>query len=169
METTLLQSFRQNRSLDKQAIRGVMVMCLALDIVFVVTSWNLHRLVQFFTNWTLLMTFLVLSLSLYLHWKGDDRDKWVMTVHHVCFELAVTMNLVTVVVYWTLCHSETLSLPEYMSNENRLKHTYFVHAVPAIFIAVNFALSDIQMDPQHAKMYIFVGFIYGIMNCIESR
>ena len=84
-----------------------MAAILAYDIGFIVISWDFNRILLFLTNWTLVLTLLCLALSLFLH-SSDKGWLNAMAVHHSVFEIASILNVVTVVVYWTLCHSETM-------------------------------------------------------------
>ena len=74
----------------------------------------------------------------------------------------------TVVVYWTLCHAETIESSEYKNHENRILHTYFVHIVPAVFFGANFLISHVQMVPSHALIFFPITSVYAFLNFRES-
>lgn len=60
----------------------------------------------YFTNWGLFIT--IISLSLSIKCAEDinlENNIYLMGWHHLIFELALIMEIVITVVYWSLIHS----------------------------------------------------------------
>jgi hypothetical protein len=88
-----------------QVVRIVM---LALNLTVLVIELCLFPLTSFpvyFTNWGLLITIVSLSLSIKC---ASDTQLYtkisLMGWHHLIFELALIMELIITVVYWSLIH-----------------------------------------------------------------
>ena len=147
-----------------------MIGILVADIAFVIQSFGPHRLVQFFTNWTLIVTVVSLTLSYILHQMGASSKTWlsVLALHHLLFEMTALFNCITTTVYWGMLHEETMVSPEYRDFPDRQVHNYFVHAVPGIFLFINWLISDVIIKTRHFLLFAPVILVYTYMNYLES-
>ena len=143
---------------------------MVADAVFVVISFGWHRLLLFFTNWTLLATIVFLILTTILHVKGSKQKTGleILAIHHLLFEITAVFNLITMVVYWSMLHEETANSSEYAPYPNRIIHNYFVHIVPGVFWILNFFISDIIIKARHFLVFLPVVIVYIYMNYVES-
>ena len=80
------------------------------DISYVIDQFGAKHLLVKMTYITELVSSIWLTLSIILHWRGENAHKEVglftMAVHHTAFELSVLTNTITIVVYWTLLHAD---------------------------------------------------------------
>ena len=145
-----------------------MIGLLAADIVFIIQSFNAHRLIQRFSNWALIATMISLTLSYICHRLGDNSPLSLLAIHHLMFEMTALFNMITVTVYWGLLHKETMTSPEYRDFPERIIHNYFVHAVPGIFLFVNWIMSDVIIKARHFVLFMPIIIFYAYVNYLES-
>jgi heme/copper-type cytochrome/quinol oxidase subunit 3 len=70
--------------------------------------WDWHYFLVPFTNWTLIMTTLLLSSTILacIDDKAFKQDKRAMAANHLLYTFSMIMNIVVMTVYWTLLHKE---------------------------------------------------------------
>lgn len=71
------------------------------NVLFIVWIYNLHRLTLFFTNWTLIVTCIYFAVAIAASKYGTPK---LLAWHHLLFEVSAIMNIVVVVVYWSMLH-----------------------------------------------------------------
>ena len=101
--TSDLQNLKTGRK--NNGFRFLLLLLSSVGIITTVYNYNLYRLFQYFTNWTQVATFLQVLLGIVGSYK--DLGYGVLAGHHVLFEAATLMNIITVTVYWSLLHDES--------------------------------------------------------------
>jgi hypothetical protein len=80
-----------------------------VSIALIISIYGPYRLLQFFTNWTLLVT---LAYHLAGIWASRSRNLKALATHHLTFEIAMLMNIVTVSIYWGTIYKEDVKTVE---------------------------------------------------------
>ena len=111
-------------------------------------DWS--RIITKFTNWTLIITLTNLIATL-LCTHGGEKTQPKLAAAHLTFELGIIMNIVTILLYWTLLHKSALK--KYKGDAIRTLHQYTIHIFPAVGMLVNFCVTDVRMCPKH---YVFI-------------
>ena len=81
-------------------------------------------MLTYFTNWTLQLTTVFVFGSLLCSRRPDSKP--LLAVTQIAFEASMFMNLIVLIVYWSLIHVEEISK---FSGYAKL-HMYTVHIVP---------------------------------------
>ena len=150
-----------------------MIVLMVADIIFLCCSWSPWSLISYFTNWTLILDIICISLSILLHIKVIDKaseKNWLNTLayQHFLFELTAICNTITVVAYWGFLHEFAMNLDEFKDWPNRRIHARFVHAMPAVFFLLNWIMSDVVMKARHITIFIPVTSLYLVYNYLEA-
>ena len=96
-----------------------------------------------------------------------DLGYGVLAVHHVLFEAATLMNIITVTVYWSLLHDE--SYAEVKDKPVAFFLIYYIHIVPILIIFANFMITDVVFKSSHYKIIPPVGITYAYVNYLEVK
>jgi hypothetical protein len=86
-------------------IRFLLLLLNVGNIAFIVHIYNFHRLIMFFTNWTVCMTVVYFLIAIP---ASRTRSLLLLAMHHVCFEIMFMMNFIVVVVFWSLLYNEAI-------------------------------------------------------------
>ena len=145
-----------------------MLSVLSIQICLVIYEWEVHRLLRYFTNWAMIMTYLNIALSLKcsLDTKIEQKKNW-LAFHHLSFELSCPMNLVSTSIYWTLMHKDTIEDPEFASPVRQFL-MYVNHLTPFICNWINFSITDVIVASKHWISVAIFGVIYSYINYRES-
>ena len=111
---------------------------------------------------------LSLTSSYLLHAVGGKANPCLLALHHLLFEMTALFNCITVTVYWGMLHEETMASAEYRDFPDRQIHNYFVHAVPGVFLFVNWLISEIIIKTRHFLLFAPVILAYTYLNYLES-
>jgi hypothetical protein len=136
-------------------------------MVSIVLIFNLYggwRLMQYFTNWTLLITIAYHCAGM---WASRNSNLSALAVHHLLFEMAVLMNLVVMSIYWGSLHEQ--SVKDVHGNFWELVNLYWTHLVPFTSVVLNFSLTDIVVRASHARIILPVGITYAYINYLEVK
>lgn len=93
-----------------------------------------------------------------------------LAAHHILYTLSIFMNVVTVIVYWTLLHGSCLI--KYASPDASMDLTvkcYLNHIVPAIVCAANSLLTNCKLSTKFIPVLVFVFIFYGGINCYTTK
>ncbi len=71
------------------------------NVLFIIYIYGVGRLSLYFTNWTLLVTCVYLSVATFI---SDKSSYTMLAIHHMLFEVSFVMNVVVVCVYWSILH-----------------------------------------------------------------
>jgi hypothetical protein len=71
------------------------------NVLFIIYIYGVGRLSLYFTNWTLLVTCVYLSVATFI---SDKSSYTMLATHHMLFEVSFVMNVVVVCVYWSILH-----------------------------------------------------------------
>lgn len=82
-----------------------------------------------------------------------------LALHHIFFELSFVMNIVVVTVYWTCLHED--SLREARRHLGKIINCYLAHILPCFTIMLNFAITNVIIKAEHAKVVPVVAALYG--------
>ena len=147
-----------------------MVTMLTTQVGLLVYTWDAYRLVKFFTNWCLLATLFSISLSLKcsLDTAIVDKKGW-LAWHHFLFQITCPMNVICVLVYWSLLHAETITDQDISGKPIREFLMYANHITPFVFNWVNFAMTDVVMATNHWKGLQVLPPIYFYINYHETK
>jgi hypothetical protein len=84
---------------------------------------------------------------------------------HFCYSLAIIFNIVTMVVYWTFIHAE--SVIEFKENAIMLVQLTCVHSVVGICGAINTALTNFVLCKELLKRIQIIAIFYLTVNFIQ--
>lgn len=156
-------------------MRVVLLLLMLADLTFIVTLWGAYQLLVKMTYITEIMSSLWLFLSIVLHHKGSPKDSdkgkqslGLLALHHIAFELSVLTNTITMVIYWSLLHKETINSVDVSGHPIRFFHVYFCHIAPGMFVLTNFLISDVVMESSHVGCYVSPFILYCYNNYLES-
>ena len=146
-----------------------MTILMIADVGFICTSWSYQSLYRWFTNVTLCGTILSFILSMLLHSissGSNARKPWLslLACHHFLFEIMAMFNLITTVVYWGYLHPLMMVNEDFLGNQIRCYHAWFVHSAPGLFFLINWTMSDIIMKARHFFLMIPFGIMYAFTN-----
>ena len=136
--TKRLQTIGSEKQLSKNLWRGLLVALNLVSVVLIVQQYDLNRLRQYFTNWTLLVTILYLLVAIT---ASGSKSLGLLAFHHILFETALLMNIVVVTVYWSCLHTD--SRRECEGNSWKILNCYWAHIVPFASILANFYFTDV--------------------------
>ena len=88
-----------------------------------------------------------------------------LAVHHISFEVAAIMNLITMIVFWGTLYEQALSECE---NELQIVNLYISHIVPASSLLINFVLSDVRLRESHLMVIIVLSLCSAPINYMET-
>ena len=77
------------------------------------------------------------------------------------------MNIVVVVVYWSMLHQEAIDDCE--GDILRIINVYWAHLVPGFSVATNFAMTDVVIRSSHYKGLVIIAILYGFVNYHETK
>ena len=118
----------------------------------------------FFSNWAMLFSFAwIVLLTCFAAQREPSLGKHAML--HVLFEFALTLNLVTVIVYWGMIHHKVIDQYE----GGRRLNMYFVHIFPAVGIWLTRQTIELYLNPGHWKIFIPIGIVYVYINYLETK
>lgn len=89
-----------------------------------------------------------------------------LAVHHLLFEASLTAYLVVVIFYWTLLHEEQLA--HYKGRPLNIFQLYWAHIFPGLSIFINFAMTDVILRANHAKLVLVFNFVYICKNYSDT-
>lgn len=133
-----------NEPLWKNVIRFVLLSLNVYNVGLIVSIYNWHRLMMFFTNWTLLVTTLYLAVAII---ASRTRSLSVLASHHILFEISFMMNFITCSVFWAVLFDEAME--DCHGDEWQIFNLYFAHIVPGMSALINFALTDVVLARTH--------------------
>ena len=150
-------------------LRYLMISLCIFQIFLLWYSYGLRHLIQFFTIWTLWVTAINIALSIKcsLDIKIEMKKSW-LAWHHITFELAMPMNIITVVVYWSTIHAKRIREPD-MVDPIRKFSVYFAHIMPIVVNWLNFYLTDVTIKAKHSIVVFPLGIIYTYINYRETK
>jgi hypothetical protein len=99
----------------------------------------------------------------------SDASLTLLAAHHMLFEVTLMMNFVTVSVYWSSMHSD--SLLETQGDMLKIINCYWAHMGPGFSVFMNFALSDIVLRPSHVKALplVAIAYAYNDYLCVTAN
>jgi hypothetical protein len=120
-------------------------------------------MLTYFTNWTLQMTTIFVLGSLLCSSRRESKP--LLAVTQIAFEASMFMNLIVLVVYWSLIHAEEITK---FSGWAKF-HMYTVHIVPTVAFLINWACTDVVLHAGHGFGLNSIGLLYAIVNCIQTK
>ena len=158
-----IQSFSKESKI-KGLLRIALFLANANNALFIVMLYDVHRLVKYFTNITLLATIVFFTVACRVTQNSSMNQK---ACHHVLFEITMLMNLVVVIVYWPLLHED--SLEEAGDNLGKIINCYVAHIVPCASVMLNFQISDVVFKRSHIVAVPVIAVCYGVQNYYETQ
>lgn len=104
---------------------------------------------------------LCVSLKCSLDPEINKKFNW-LAIHHVSFEILSPMNLLVIIVYWSILRANVVNnecdtLVAYI-------HTTLVHSLPLLFNILTFLKTDIVVKATHAVFIVPIAIVYGFLN-----
>lgn len=130
---------------------------------------GLRSFMVYFTLWTMLATMISVGLSIVVTGLEDIHVRLgLQAVHHIFYTAAIFMNVVTMMVYWSLIHDECL-VKFGGSESDLIIRCYIGHIVPGISCFSNMWLTNSKMSYRFLPGLLVVGIIYIIINYFETK
>ena len=149
-------------------IRVVTLAALLTNFIMAIAIHPLVNLAVYFTNWAMLLSLGLTALVLKCSLDPRIREKkGVLGLTHIVFELATSINVIVVLIYWPTIHFSTIHL--YEDQFSTWFHQHLVHIFPCLSIIVIFLTTDLKIKAGHSKTFPAVGLIFGAVNCYHVK
>ncbi len=113
--------------------------------------------------WTSLFTieyFFVASMAAYL----EKVPLSILALHHILFQVTLVMNVVVMVIYWSLLYRLDMKRDIIASNPFRQWLQILIHFWPFFSVALNFLYSEVTMKKNQGYFLIPITLAYITMN-----
>jgi hypothetical protein len=145
-------------------IRVILLGINLLNVWYIIHLYEAYRLMMFFTNWTLLVTSFYFVLAIF---AVRSRSLSLLATHHVIFEISFMMNIIVVVVFWSILYEEAIEQCE--GHAGKIINVYTAHIVPGVSVFINFLITDVVVRATHVKMVVVIATMYGYVNYLEVK
>lgn len=95
------------------------------------------------------------------------RSLQLLAIHHICFEIMFMMNIIVVIVFWSLLYEEAIK--DCQGDEMKIFNVHYAHLGPGLSALINFVITDVRLTPSHVKMVFTIAAVYGYVNYIETK
>lgn len=149
----------------KQPLRILLLAANLFNVLLICYIYYPYRLIQFFTNLTLLATVVYLAIAVCAHY----RNKWltILALHHVWFEVMFMMNIIVVSVFWSSLYFEAIL--ECEGDPIKILNVYYAHICPGVSALLCFMITDVTIRASHVKIIVPIGVAYGFINYFETK
>ena len=125
-----------------------------------------HEFHQYLTNWGLVAVFSSLCISAYMPYSKTYRKKpKLMALNHALMSLAIIMQLVITVVYWTMLHKEVIKKNSH--NMTAVVYQYAAHSLPAIACTYNLSVTDFLFYRGYTTFVLSIGVLFLGINFVS--
>ena len=75
------------------------------------------------------------------------------------------LHTIVVLIYWLVLHKEAMR--EFSEHKPRLVYQHTVHSMPACAYIMNFMMTNVTLQPNHAFIVVFpISVLYMTLNCM---
>ena len=118
---------------------------------------------QYLTNWGIVLVLMSLCFSAYMPYQQDYRKRpCLMASHHLLFSLALIIQLIVTVVYWTMLHKTVMQRNSHM--KGACLYQWLAHTIPVFGIAYNFTVTDFLFYRGLKRLFMLILFCYLSLN-----
>lgn len=160
-----LQQLDHREKAWKQNARIVLLLVNLMQVFQVVYIYYPYRLVQYFTNLTILATIFYQWVAILA--RRGPQNMSLLALHHLMFEIHFMMNFIVVVVFWSSLYGEAIA--DCHGDAFKIFNVWTGHTVPGITALINFLMTDCVFQLTHVKFVLSIGIFYGYINYKETK
>jgi hypothetical protein len=160
--TQTLQNFNEDTSLVKAMRYFFLGTNLILFTAFLEFE-SLQTLLLFFTMWTSLFTieyFFFIGMVQYT----EEAPVSLLALHHILFQVTLVMNVIVVVIYWSILYKLDMRREHMINNLYRQWLHVFIHTWPFFCVFANLAASKITMKKNQGYFLVPISVAYSVVN-----
>ena len=142
-------------------------LCLpGINLLMSLILFPFYALFVFFTNWCVMGSFFCILVTIYFSsWRGVEKHKKSLAALHLLLELSLMLNLVTVIMYWSVIHFKVID----NFSGWAYVHMFIVHIFPAFAYFMNAKVTRYSLCPDHWKLFVPIGLVYNVVNYFEVQ
>jgi hypothetical protein len=91
----------------------------------------------------------------------SNRQPSLLAAVHISFEVAACMNVVVLIVYWSVVYpTEIYKYPRMIE----WAFMVYMHVVPGVSVAMSYCMLDVRLCARHIWPYVAIGVAFGVFN-----